>query len=55
MKKVTAAYLAGLFDGEGCVTYRQIMKKRYNNPAYKTWDIRLEINMTHQISYKTNT
>ena len=48
MKKSDAAYLAGLFDGEGCVTYRQIMKKRYDNPAYKTWDIRLEINMTHQ-------
>ena len=48
MKKSDAAYLAGLFDGEGCVTYRQVMKKRYDNPAYKTWDIRLEVNMTHQ-------
>jgi hypothetical protein len=48
MKKSDAAYLAGLFDGEGCITYKKVMKKRYNNPAYNTWDIRMEINMTHQ-------
>jgi hypothetical protein len=48
MKKLDASYLGGLFDGEGCITYKQVMKKRYNNPAYNTWDIRMEINMTHQ-------
>ena len=48
MKKLDASYLSGLFDGEGCITYKQVMKKRYNNPAYNTWDIRMEINMTHQ-------
>ena len=42
------AYIAGLVDGEGCITYKKVMKKRYNNPAYNTWDIRMEINMTHQ-------
>ena len=26
MKKSDAAYLAGLFDGEGCITYKQKMK-----------------------------
>ncbi len=41
-----AAYIAGLFDGEGCVMYKQIMKKRGNKKAYPTWDIRMEINMT---------
>ena len=49
MKKSDAAYLAGLFDGEGCITYKQKMRQR--RPAekyYPTWEIRMEINMTHQ-------
>jgi len=41
-----AAYIAGLFDGEGCVTYKQQMKKRGNKKAYPTWNIRMEVNMT---------
>ena len=42
-----AAYIAGLFDGEGCVTYKHRMKKRgEDKKAYPTWDIRMEINMT---------
>ena len=41
------AYIAGLFDGEGCVSYKQYMRKRANNKkAYPTWQIRLEIAMT---------
>ena len=41
------AYIAGLFDGEGCVTYKQRMKKRgKEKKAYPTWDIRMEVNMT---------
>ena len=49
MKKSDAAYLAGLFDGEGCITYKQKMKQRRPvEKAYPTWDIRMEINMTHQ-------
>jgi len=41
------AYIAGLFDGEGCVTYKQRMKKRgEDKKAYPTWDIRMEVNMT---------
>ena len=40
-------YLAGLFDGEGCVTYSNSMKLRKGKPrAYPTWNIRLEIAMT---------
>ena len=49
MKKSDAAYLAGLFEGEGCITYKQKMKQRRPvEKAYPTWDIRMEINMTHQ-------
>ena len=47
MTNSDAAYIAGLFDGEGCVTYKQYMKKRgKDKKAYLTWDIRMEINMT---------
>jgi len=42
----TMAYLAGLFDGEGCVTYKQRTEHRKGKPrAYKYWNIRIEINM----------
>ena len=42
MKKSDAAYLAGLFDGEGCITYKQKMKQRRPvEKAYPTWDIRM--------------
>ena len=45
--KENAAYIAGLFDGEGCVTYKQYMRKRKGQKkAYPTWSIRMEINMT---------
>ena len=40
-------YLAGLFDGEGCVTYSNPLKLRKGKKkAYPTWNIRLEIAMT---------
>ena len=43
------AYIAGLFDGEGCVSYKQYMRKRPHNPkAYPTWQIKLEIAMTEK-------
>jgi len=43
----TMAYLAGLFDGEGCITYKQYLEHRKGKPrAYKYWRIRIEINMT---------
>jgi len=41
-----AGYIAGLFDGNGCVTYKRQMKKRGDKKAYPTWNIRMEINMT---------
>ena len=48
-----AAYIAGLFDGEGCVTYKQRMKKRGGEKkADPTWDIRMEVNMTDKYVIK---
>ena len=42
-----AAYIAGLFDGEGCITYKQYMRKRkHQKKAYPTWSIRMEMSMT---------
>ena len=42
----TMAYLAGLLDGEGCITYKQRTEHRKGKPkAYKYWNIRIEINM----------
>ena len=47
MTSEEAAYIAGLFDGEGCVSYKQYMRKRpHNIKPYPTWQIRLEIAMT---------
>ena len=49
MKKSDAAYLAGLFDGEGCITYKQKMKQRRPvEKAYPTWEVRMEISMTER-------
>ena len=32
------AYIAGLFDGEGSVSYKQYMRKRkHNKIAYPSW------------------
>ena len=41
------SYIAGLFDGEGCITYKQYMRKRkHQKKAYPTWSIRMEMSMT---------
>jgi len=42
------AYIAGLFDGEGCVTCKQHPTKRKdrNNKVYNQWYIRCELSMT---------
>ena len=51
-------YLAGLFDGEGCVTYKQRLEHRKGKPRpYLYWQIRLEINMIdkYTIDYVANT
>lgn len=48
------AYLAGLFDGEGCVTYKQYWcTKREDRPrSYYCWRIQMEIVMTHEPTIK---
>ena len=42
------AYIAGLFDGEGCVTCKQVKRKRKDrgDKIYNQWYIRCEISMT---------
>ena len=42
------AYIAGLFDGEGCVTCKQRKTKRKDRggKVYNQWYIRCEMNMT---------
>ena len=46
-------YLAGLFDGEGCVTYsnKRVLRKG-KKKAYPYWRIVLEISMTHEATIK---
>ena len=47
MSDTNIAYIAGLFDGEGCVSYKQYMRQRpHNKKPYPTWSIRMEIAMT---------
>jgi len=49
MDSSNASYLAGLFDGEGSVTYKQYMRKRTGEKkAYLTWNIQLEVSMTEE-------
>ena len=44
-----AAYVAGLFDGEGSITYKQYMRKRKGKQkAYLTWNIQMEVSMTDE-------
>jgi len=45
--KLDIAYIAGLFDGEGFVSYKKYPKKRKGSKKdYMTWNIGLEISMT---------
>jgi hypothetical protein len=53
MEISNAAYLAGLFDGEGCVTCKQYMRKRKGKKkAYPTWNIQMEISMTDEATIR---
>ena len=43
------AYIAGIVDGEGSITYGQRLEHRKGKPrAYKYWNIRIEVAMTHK-------
>ena len=45
--KLDIAYIAGLFDADGNVTYKKYPKKiKGTNKSYMTWSIRLELCMT---------
>ena len=47
ISETDAAYIAGLFDGEGSIQYKQYDRQRKNNKKpYPTWSIRMEIAMT---------
>ena len=47
------AYLAGLFDGEGSVMYKQYIEKRKNRPnPMQGWRISLEVAMTDEATIK---
>ena len=39
-------YIAGLFDGEGSIYYKQIIEKRKGKNPCKVWKIRMEMSMT---------
>ena len=47
-----AAYIAGLFDGEGCVTCKQKKTKRKDRGGkiYNQWYIRCEITMADKMT-----
>ena len=47
MKETDAAYIAGLFDGEGSVTHKKYNFKR-GEKYYDTWAIELCIEMTDE-------
>ena len=49
MRESEIAYLAGLFDGEGNIQYKQYMRqRRHQEKAYPTWSIRMEMSMTDE-------
>ena len=57
MNELDIAYIAGLFDGEGCVQYKQYIetKKKHKGPGTrktKTWRINLEMSMTDELVIK---
>ena len=48
MNQNDIAYMAGLFDGEGTVDYKQRWEKRAKGKRYKVWRIAAAIEMTDQ-------
>ena len=47
MREIDAAYIAGLFDGEGSITYKKYKEKKKSG-TYDCWRIVMEISMTDQ-------
>mgnify|MGYP003647207000 FL=1 len=51
MTEVEAAYIAGLFDGEGTITYKKYFERKKKGNVvnkYNCWRISMEIAMTDQ-------
>ena len=51
MTEVEAAYIAGLFDGEGTITYKKYYERKKKGNVvnkYNCWRISMEIAMTDQ-------
>ncbi|MBT6867662.1 MAG: hypothetical protein HOA67_01515, partial [Candidatus Marinimicrobia bacterium] len=49
MKASTIGYLAGLFDADGCISYKKYSKKNINTgKVYNRWDIVMEVSMTNE-------
>ena len=44
--KLDLPYIAGLFDGEGSIYYKQLTEKRKGRNPCKVWKIRMEMSMT---------
>ena len=44
--KLDIEYIAGLFDGEGSIYYKQLTEKRKGRNPCKVWKIRMEMSMT---------
>ena len=43
--KLDISYIAGVFDGEGSIYYKQIIEKRKTKKPTKLWKIRMEMSM----------
>ena len=50
MDKEKIAYLAGLFDADGIITYKQYYRshKKNSNKKYWTWYVRMELSMINE-------
>ena len=49
MKASTIGYLAGLFDADGSISYKQYARKNsHTGKVYDRWDIAMEVAMTNK-------
>ena len=49
MKASTIGYLAGLFDADGSISYKQYPRKNpHTGKVYDRWDITMEVAMTNE-------
>ena len=48
LNETDKAYIAGLFDGEGSIDYKQRWEKRTKGKRYKVWRVVMELAMTDE-------